>query len=52
MLADVNQHFLEHGLNASSLEEFWYWKPSPIEPGARGASKIRRVWLESLDAIS
>lgn len=46
-LADVHRHFLGHGL-PSPAEEQWYWATSPIEPGARGASEIRRVWLDAL----
>jgi hypothetical protein len=49
LLADVHRHFLGHGLSAPP-GECWYWEPSPIEPGARGASEIRRVWLDALDA--
>lgn len=46
-LADVHRHFLGHGVNAPEAER-WYWKRNIIEPSARGASEIRRVWLESL----
>lgn len=45
LLADVHKHFLGHGASAS-LDERWYWQPNPIEPGARGASEIRRLWYE------
>jgi lysophospholipase L1-like esterase len=48
-LADVHEHFLGHGLSAPAGAR-WYWDPSPIEPGARGASEIRRCWLEALRA--
>ena len=47
-LADAHRHFLGHGLSAPAGER-WYWEPSPIEPGARGASEIRRLWLEALE---
>lgn len=47
VLADVHRHFLGHGLPAPAAEQ-WYWATSPIEPGARGASEIRRVWLDAL----
>lgn len=47
-VADVHAHFLGHGLTAPPAER-WYWDPSPIEPGARGASEIRRVWLATLE---
>lgn len=46
-VADAHGRFLGHGLSAPGGER-WYWEPSPIEPGARGASEIRRVWLEAL----
>lgn len=47
VLADVHAHFLGHGITAEPDDE-WYWHPNPIEPAARGASEIRRVWLEAL----
>lgn len=47
VLADVHAHFLGHGLSAPHADR-WYWHPNPIEPGGRGASEIRRVWLEAL----
>jgi len=46
-LADVHRHFLGHGVTAPEADQ-WYWKRSMIEPNARGASEIRRVWLEVL----
>ncbi|HKG92098.1 MAG TPA: SGNH/GDSL hydrolase family protein [Gemmatimonadaceae bacterium] len=46
-LADVYVHFLGHGMTAPPMER-WYWASSPIEPGAAGASEIRRVWWEAL----
>jgi lysophospholipase L1-like esterase len=49
-LADVYLHFLGHGTTAPE-EDRWYWRRSPLEPNARGASEIRRVWLEALDAL-
>ena len=48
VVADVHAVFLGHGLSAPPGER-WYWEPSPIEPGARGASEIRRVWLDALE---
>ncbi len=50
-VADVHNHFLGHGAECSSSESFWYWKPSPIEPSYRGASEIRRVWLDTLPEV-
>ena len=46
-LADVHRHFLGHGVTAAPADR-WYWNRSMIEPNARGASEIRRVWLEAL----
>jgi lysophospholipase L1-like esterase len=47
-LADVHRHFLGHGLSAPAPDR-WYWDMSPIEPAARGASEIRRLWLAALE---
>jgi len=49
LLADIHAHFLGHGVSAEDSER-WYWKRSLIEPNARGASEIRRLWLDVLDA--
>ena len=50
-LADVHRHFLGHGVSAPERER-WYWPPNMIEPGARGASEIRRTWLGVLEDTS
>ena len=47
LLADVHRHFLGHGVSAPEADR-WYWRRNLIEPNARGASEIRRVWLEAL----
>ena len=47
-LADAHAHFLGHGAAAPEPDR-WYWRRSAIEPNARGASELRRVWLEALD---
>jgi lysophospholipase L1-like esterase len=47
-LADAQRHFLGHGLTAPPADR-WYWDMDPIEPAARGASEIRRLWLEALE---
>jgi lysophospholipase L1-like esterase len=49
--ADVHRHFRGHGMSAPETAR-WYWRRNPIEPNARGASEIRRVWWEALDALS
>ncbi|HET6897594.1 MAG TPA: SGNH/GDSL hydrolase family protein [Vicinamibacteria bacterium] len=46
---DVHAHFAGHGLSAPAAER-WYWTGSLIEPGAVGASEIRRLWLAAFDA--
>jgi hypothetical protein len=51
VLADAYTHFLGHGVTASP-EDRWYWKRSWIEPSAIGASEIRRLWLDALDAAT
>jgi hypothetical protein len=48
-LADVYLHFLGHGASVPS-EDRWFWKRSLLEPNARGANEIRRVWIEALDS--
>lgn len=47
VLADVHRHFLGHGVTAREPDR-WYWRRNMIEPNARGASEIRRVWWEAL----
>lgn len=47
LLADVHSHFFGHGMSAPPQER-WYWDKNPIEPSARGASEIRRVWFKEL----
>ena len=46
-LADIHAHFLGHGLTAPPAE-WWYLQESIIEPSARGASEVRRLWLEAI----
>ncbi|MGH9887287.1 MAG: GDSL-type esterase/lipase family protein [bacterium] len=48
LLADAHAHFLGHGVSAPEAER-WYWRRSLVEPSARGASEIRRLWLDALD---
>jgi lysophospholipase L1-like esterase len=47
VLADVYRHFLGHGVTAPAGER-WYWARNLIEPNARGASEITRLWSEAL----
>jgi lysophospholipase L1-like esterase len=50
-VADAYRHFLGHGVTADETNR-WYWKRSWIEPNAEGASEIRRLWLDALDAVT
>lgn len=47
--ADIHQHFMGHGLTVPE-DERWYLRESIIEPSARGASEVRRVWLDALES--
>ena len=47
VLADAAERFAGHG-NAAPPAERWFWPSRPAELNARGASELRRVWLEAL----
>lgn len=49
-LADAHASFLGHGTTAAE-EDRWFWRRSLLEPNARGASELRRVWLEAVDRV-
>jgi lysophospholipase L1-like esterase len=49
LLGDVHAHFMGHGVSVAESER-WYWRRSLIEPNARGASEIRHVWMDALEA--
>jgi hypothetical protein len=49
-LADAYLHFLGHGTTAPESDR-WFWRRSLLEPNARGANEIRRVWLAALESI-
>jgi lysophospholipase L1-like esterase len=51
LLAEVHRDFLGHGVSAPEQER-WYWHRNLIEPNARGASEIRRAWLNCLDSVN
>ena len=51
LLADVHRHFLGRGVTAAEGDR-WYWRRNLIEPNARGASEIRRVWWALLEATA
>ncbi|HEY3052080.1 MAG TPA: SGNH/GDSL hydrolase family protein [Thermoanaerobaculia bacterium] len=46
-LIDIHRHFLGHGITAP-VRERWYWSELIFEPNARGASEVRRLWLDAL----
>ena len=48
MVADVYTHFIGHGASVPESER-WYWRRSLVEPNARGAHEIRRVWRDAID---
>jgi hypothetical protein len=47
LVADAYIGFRGHG--ASVNEDRWYWERAPIEPNARGAHELRRIWWTVLD---
>lgn len=48
VLADVQAHFLGHGVTSSGDSGLWYCADNMVEVGYRGASEIRRVWWKVL----
>jgi len=48
LLADIHRRFDAHGLREPDAAARWYWQTSIIEPNARGASEVRRLWLECI----
>jgi lysophospholipase L1-like esterase len=46
-LIDIHRHFLGHGITAPEADR-WYWSGLIFEPNLRGASEVRRLWLEAL----
>lgn len=49
-LADAYVHFLGRGTTAPE-DDRWFWRRSLLEPNARGANELRRVWLDVLDRV-
>jgi lysophospholipase L1-like esterase len=47
-VADAYVHFLGRGTTAPE-EDRWFWRRSFLEPNARGANELRRVWIEAVD---
>jgi len=48
-LADVERHFFGHGIKSGATDGYYFWPGSIIEPGAKGCSEIRRLWLEATE---
>ena len=52
ILIETYRHFQLHGVGYGGVDaqnHFWYWPPSMIEPGMKGASELRRLWWEALE---
>ena len=47
-VADIHARFLGHGLTEPDPPRRWYWDDMIIEPNARGASEVRRLWLRAV----
>ncbi len=47
LLADLHRDLQGRGADPAEVQQ-WYWKHSLVEPNARAASEIRRVWLQAL----
>lgn len=47
VVADIHKEFMGHGLTAPPAKR-WYWEGLIFEPNARGASEVRRLWLEAI----
>lgn len=47
-VVDLHDHFIGHGLTEPDPAERWYWVHSIIEPSARGAHEVRRLWWEAI----
>lgn len=45
----IRDHFMGHGRSEPDPDARWYWWQSIIEPSARGASEVRRLWLEVVE---
>ena len=45
----IRDHFLGHGLSEPDPDARWYWRHLIIEPSARGASEVRRLWLGAVE---
>lgn len=43
---DIERHFRGHGWQS---KDCWLWPDLVFEPGARGASEVRRLWWDAID---
>lgn len=48
-VADAYLRFLGHGASVPESDR-WFWRRSPLEPNAQGASELRHVWMEAIDS--
>ena len=49
--ADAHGWFLGHGVTAEE-DERWYWRRSLVEPNARGADALRRLWWQVVEGTA
>lgn len=47
-VVDLHDHFMGHGLTEPRRRDRWYWSHSIIEPSARGAHEVRRLWWRAI----
>jgi hypothetical protein len=47
LVAEAHTAFHGHGLTAPESER-WFWRRSPHEPSALGASGLRECWMRTL----
>lgn len=50
LIAEAHAAFHGHGLTAPEPER-WFWRRSPHEPSAAGASGLRACWLDALGLV-
>jgi hypothetical protein len=48
ILSETYGAFLGRGASVDENDR-WYWRRSPLEPNARGAHELRKLWLETLN---
>lgn len=50
LVAEAHAAFMGHGLTAPESER-WFWRRSPHEPSALGASGLRDAWIAALGLV-